>query len=72
MAFVVGLRLGPIQQFWFAKPDTELNWVVHLVRHYTLCKYVLTLFVSMVASEAVTKDVTPDEKVKKCGREGAE
>ena len=34
------LRLGPIQQFWFAKPDTEPNWVVRSVRHDTLpiCK----------------------------------
>ena len=30
-------RLGPIQEFWFAGPDTEPNWVVRLVRHYTLC-----------------------------------
>ena len=36
-------RLGQIQQFWFAEPDTEPNWVVRLVRHDTLCRYVLTL-----------------------------
>ena len=68
--YILTLMLGPIQQFWFAEPDTEPNCVVRLVCHDTLCRYVLTLFVSTEASAAVTKDVMPDEKVKKCGREG--
>ena len=36
-------RLGPIQQFWSAEPDTEPNWMVLLVCHDTLCWYVPTL-----------------------------
>ena len=36
-------RLGPIQQLWFAEPDTGQNWVVCLVCHNTLCRYALTL-----------------------------
>ena len=43
-------RLGPIQQFWFAEPDTEPNWVVLLVCHDTLCRYVLTLCSSSSSS----------------------
>ena len=39
--FVVGLRLGPIQQFWFTEPDTEPNWLVHLVCHNTIATMLL-------------------------------
>ena len=35
-----------MQQFWFAKPDTEPIGVVHLVPHDTLQRYVLTLDVT--------------------------
>ena len=41
--YILTLMLGPIQQFWFAEPDTEPNWLVRKVRHDTLCWYVLTL-----------------------------
>ena len=41
--YVKTFRLGPIQQFWFAEPDTEPIGVVRLVRHDTLQRYVLTL-----------------------------
>ena len=36
-------RLGPIQQFWFTKSDTESTWMVLLVCHDILCWYALTL-----------------------------
>ena len=47
--YVLTLKLGPIQQFWFAEPDTDTNWVVRLVRHDTLCRYILTLFLGFPA-----------------------
>ena len=34
-------RLGPIQQFWFAEPDTEPNWVVRLVGNNTIATILL-------------------------------
>ena len=71
MNLALSSRLVPIQQLWFAKPDTEPNWGgsryistillreiakfwfgeldtepncrVRMVRHDTLCQYVLTL-----------------------------
>ena len=36
-----GPRLGPIQEFWFGKPDTEPNWLLPEVRQDTLSRYIL-------------------------------
>ena len=41
-------RLGPIQPFWFTEPDTEPNWVVLLVCHLALCRYILTLKIGLI------------------------